>query len=169
LKASYLHRVIDPRVLNELRPALVEAGVLNWDRSYVKGQRSMRFRIREPFQRTQRVECSSPKVCRRIWRLQDETERKLLPVHKWLRERLMWLEFDLPMAESIITGMVPDSDTPLTIGEYRALLIEQAQRLNQQMIDGTPELSVCRYGRVHTAITRLPATLRRCLSFDGEP
>ena len=73
------------------------------------------------------------------------------------------------MAESIIDGMVPSLDTPFTEGEYRALLIEQAQRFNQQIIDGTPELSVCRYGRVHTAITRLPATLRRCLSFDGQP
>ncbi|MBL6705875.1 MAG: hypothetical protein ISQ06_07170 [Planctomycetaceae bacterium] len=169
LKAAYLNRVIDPRVLKELRPTLVEAGVLNWDSSYIKGQRSMRFRIREPFQRTRRVECSSRKVCRRIWRLQDQAERRLLPVHRWLRDRLKMLKFDLHQAESIIAGMVPDPDTPLTVGEYRALIIEQAQRLNQQMTDGTPELSVCRYGRVHTAITRLPATLRRCLSFDGEP
>jgi hypothetical protein len=169
LKSAYLHRVIDPHVLKELRPTLVAAGVLDWDKSYVKGQRSMRYRIRKSFVRTRRVECRSQKVCRRILRLQGEAERKLLPVHRWLRDRLGMLKFDLHLAESIITGMVPDSDTPLTESKYRTLLNEQAQRLNQQVIDGTPELSVCRFGRVHTAITRLPVMLRRCLSFDGQP
>lgn len=168
LKAAYLHRVIDPTVLTTLRSVLVDDGVLDFDPTYVKGHRSMRYRVRDGFRRTKTTECSSSKVRRRIWRIQDEAERTLLPVHKWLRGSLKRLEFDLHLAESIIAGMVPDPDTPLTDGEYRTLLTEQAQRLNQQITDGTPELSVCRYGRVHTAITRLPATLRRCLSFDGQ-
>lgn len=169
LKAAYLHRVVDPPVLNALRAVLVENRVLDWDQTYTKGKRSMRYRVRDEFRRTRFTECSSRKVRRRIWRLQDEAERKLLPVHKWLRGRLMRLEFDLPMAESIIAGMVPDPDTPLSECGYRELLTGQAQRLDQQIIDGTPELSVCRHGRVHTEITRLPATLRRCLSFGGQP
>ena len=169
LKAEYLHRIIDSRILRKIRPVLVDTGVVDWDHTYIEGKRSMGFRITPPFWITRRVNCRSQNVCHRIWRLQDEAERKLLPVHRWLRDRLKLLTFDLHLAESIIAGMMPDSNTPLTESEYRTLLTEQAQRLSQQVIDRTPELCVCRFGRVHTAITRLPVMLRRCLSFDGEP
>jgi hypothetical protein len=147
---------------------LADSGVIDWDRSYVKGQRSMRYQIRERYQRTRTFGCKDQKLCKRVRKLQRESQ-KLLPVHQWLSDRQTLLEFDRQNAESIISGMFPDDDSPLDADAYKALLLEQAGRLDRQLHDRTPELTVCRFGRVHTAVTRLPTSLRRCLSFEGQP
>jgi hypothetical protein len=169
LKSEYLRRVIPRSSLSEIRNVLVGSGVIDWDRSYLKGQRSMRYRLRKPYRRSRVLDCTDRKLCRKVRRLQRESVQNQLPVHQWLRDRQTLLEFDIQQAASIISGMFPDDDSPLDIIEYRALLIEQAERLDRQLHDGTPELTVCRFGRVHTAVTRLPASLRRCLSFEGQP
>ena len=167
LKTDYLRKVIPQESLGEIRHVLNDSGVMDWDHSYLKGQRSMRYRICEPYQRTQLVEFTDEKLCRKLAKLQRE--QKLLPVHDWLKDRLTLLEFDWPMAGAIISGMYPDDDSPLDTIEYRTLVSEQVQIFNDQQAAGTPELSVCQYGRVHTAVTRLPVSLRRCLSFQGQP
>lgn len=168
LKSDYLRRVISRSSLSEIRTVLADAGIIDWDRFYIQGCRSMRYRLREPYQRTRVMDCTDSKLCRKIRKLQRATEQELLPVHRWLRGRLTLLEFDIQRAESIISGMFPDADSPLEPDEYRNRLLEQAQSLDDQLCFGTPELTVCRFGRVHTATTRLPASLRRCLAFNGQ-
>ena len=66
LKTAYLHRVIDPTVLTMLRSVLVDDGVLEFDPTYVKGYRSMRYRVPDGFRRTKPTVCFSSKVRRRI-------------------------------------------------------------------------------------------------------
>ena len=168
LKCEYLRRVIPKNSLGKIRNKLAESGVIDLDRSYVKGQKSMRYRLRDQYRRTCVFDCIDRRLCKRVRELQRESP-KPLPVHEWLSDRLTLLEFDRQNAESIISGMYPDNDSPLADDQYRVLLLEQADRLDQQVHNQTPELTVCRYGRVHTAVTRLPVSLRRCLSFEGQP
>ena len=165
LKCDYMRNVIRSS-LNEVRRVLNDSGVIDWDRTYVKGERSMRYRIREPYQHTRVVECNDEKRCRKLRKLQRS--QKLLPVHDWLKDHLTLLCFDRQRAKSIGSGMYPDEDSPLGVVAYRERVNEIVQRFDDQQTMGTPELTVCPYGRVHTAVTRLPTSLRPCLSFQGQ-
>lgn len=167
LKSDYLRKVVPRESLSEIRNVLHDSGVIDWDHSYIKGNRSMRYRLCEPYRRTQVVECHDEKLGRKLRKLQRK--QKFLPVHDWLKGRLTLLCFDRQRAESIISGMYPDDDSPLDVVEYQALVSGQVQRFDDQQAAGTPELTVCRYGRVHTAVTRLPVSLRQCLSSQGQP
>lgn len=168
LKTQYLRRVIGRSALDEIRRRLEEAEIIDWDKSYSQGERSMRYRLRPEYRQTHAVQCRDDALTRRIWRLMDENERQLLPVHFRLRERLAGLTFDLGRATGIIAGMTPDEKSPLSVDEYRSLLTESATRLADQIESGEVELTADRFGRVHTAITRLPKGLRCCLSFGGK-
>lgn len=169
LKAEYLKKFIPWAQLKSIREALEAGDVIDWHRSYVPGERSMRYRLRPAFRRSHAVDFEHALLSRKIRQHRNETERALLPVHRWLRSNLTALEFDLPRAESVISGLLPDDGGPLSPDEYRELLLEQTRRLAEQQTGGSPELTVCRFGRVHTAVTRLPRQLRCCLSIAGEP
>ncbi|MFP6762955.1 MAG: hypothetical protein VB858_05035, partial [Planctomycetaceae bacterium] len=159
-------RLIGRRELPTVRQQLVAGKVIDWDQNYSEG-RSMRYRKRPEFWRTKKIQCNDARLQHRIRCLIQENERRLLPIHRWLRDRLLLLTFDIKQARSIADGMVPDADSPLLASEYRQLIREQIEHLSDQLNDGTPEFSCDNYGRIHTPITRLPGCLRRCLKIDG--
>lgn len=167
LKTRYLRRVVSDKSLGEIRKTLSDSGVIDWDRSFVDGKRCMRYRVRERYQLTRLFRCDDHNLVRKVQKL--DREQVPLPVHRWLKDQLRQLEFDRSIAETIIAGMIPGDDCPLDTTEYQTLLLNQAQRFDNQQQAGTPELKTCSYGRVHTAVTRLPATLRQCLTLNGEP
>ena len=169
LKTAYLRRFMGQDALTAVRQSLHNGHVIDWDQTYQEGVRCMGYRIRPEFRETHMIHCDDRRLTRRIQRLQAEDEVKLLPVHRWLRERLLMLDFDIDRARSMIDGMLPDEDSPLTVREYRQLIFGQLTRLQDQIADETPELTCCRHGRVHTAFTRLPRSLRCCLTVDGQP
>jgi hypothetical protein len=168
LKTEYLRRVIGQKVLPLVRQQLADARVIEWDRTYQEGTRSMRYRLRPEFRETRMIRCDDSTLTRRLNRLHARDEVRLLPVHRWLRERLQSLQLDVNRGHSIVDGMVPDEDSPLTVRQYRHLITEQLTHLQDQIAGGTPELTCDKYGRVHTAITRLPRRLRCCLTVDGQ-
>jgi hypothetical protein len=169
LKTAYLRRLLGQDALTAVRQSLVNGQVIDWDQTYQEGVRCMRYRLRPEYRETRLIHCDDERLTRRISRLRNEDEVRLLPVHRWLRERLLMLDFDIDRARSMIDGMLPDEDSPLMVKEYREILTEQLTRLNDQLANETPELTCDKYGRVHTAITRLPRSQRCCLAVDGQP
>lgn len=170
LKTAYLRRTVGREQLPKVRRLLSDGNVLDWHRGYQAGVRSMGYRICPSFRITTRFECRDSRLIGRIRRVAAETERKLLPVHEWLRNQLCKFEIDIDHARSIISGMVPDSGNwPFSDDEYRGLLLNQSQSLFEQLRTGEPDLICDRFGRAHSQFTRLPSELRCCVSVQGSP
>jgi hypothetical protein len=76
-----------------------------------------------------------------------------LPVHKWLRSQFDRLAIDLAAVDELLAGHPA----------------KEIVRLPAVEIDeGEISFCVCRYGRVHTSLTRLPKLARSALTFEGE-
>ena len=172
LKTEYLRRLIGQRELPTVRQQLADAGVIDWDRTYQEGVRCMGYRLCPEYRKVRSIWCDDRQLTRRIRRLHARDESLLLPVHRWLRERLLLLDFDFDRARSIIDEILPvekKRKKPLTVTEYRELIAGQLIRLKDQINEGNPGLTCDRFGRVHTAITRLPKSLKCCLTVKGQP
>jgi hypothetical protein len=168
LKCEYLRRFVG-KSFQKVRQALVDAGVIDWDRHYIPGVRCMRYRITAEFERPIIIICRDRQLVRAINRFHKTAEGRLLPVHRWLREKLAELVVDTDSAHSIISGMIPSEDSPLDEEQYRSLLSDQVITLQDQITTGTASLSRDDYGRVHTTLTRLPKSLRRCVTCHDGP
>ena len=58
LKSEYLRRVIPDRIEKALRQSLIVAGVVEWDKSYIEGEKSMGYRISDSMKMpSMRVRC----------------------------------------------------------------------------------------------------------------
>ncbi len=164
LKCEYLRRLVGRAELPVVRRALAGAGVIDWRRDFVPGVRSMRYRIRERFQPSRFVTCRDAALLRRVRRVYAEDERRLLPVHRWLKSKLAALRIDVDRARSIVSGMMPDVDSGLDIETYRVLLCDQITAFTEQLEAGDVRLTCDDFGRVHTPLTNLPKSLRCCVS-----
>jgi hypothetical protein len=133
----------------------------------------MKYRIRPGFRTTRIAEYADEALYGRIETARLKAESNLLPVHRWLRESLKLLEFDLNRALAIVScvDQVPEKRRKrvLTLDDYRLMLSEQCKAFREEMTLGTPELTCDKHGRVHTAFSRLPGIVRGCVSFGGEP
>jgi len=123
---------------------------------------SIGYRFCEGYDRlpTQRIPCRSVKANNKFMRLQNNPKRmrNYTKVHRHLRRWLRRLNLDLPTA----LQLVQEANLDPTIAEQGINL--SAYIANGDAID----LTVCNYGRVHTAVTRLLAPIRGCLSIDGQ-
>jgi hypothetical protein len=168
LKCEYLRRIIG-KSFQKVREALVNAGVIDWDRHYIPGVRCMRYRITAEFERSTIITCRDRQLVKAINRFNKTEEGRLLPVHRSLREKLAELVVDVDSAHSIISGMFPDEDSPLDKELYRSLQSDQITAFQDQVVTGTASLSCDDYGRVHTTLTRLPKSLRCCVTCHDGP
>lgn len=169
LKCEYLRRLVGRAELPVVRRALAGAGVIDWRRDFVPGVRSMRYRIQERFQPSQFVTCRDPALLRRVRRVYAEDERRLLPVHRWLKSKLAALRLDVDCARSIVSGMSPDPDSPLDVETFQALIGDQVTRFAEQLVSGNVRLTCDDFGRIHTPLTNLPKSLRCCVSSQDGP
>jgi len=109
----------------------------------------------------QRIACRSVKARNKFLKLQNPPERmaNYTKVHKHLRSWLRHVNLDLPTALELVSkaNLDPvDAEAVVCLSRYIA---------NGDAVD----LTVCDYGRVHTAITRLLAPIRQCLNTKGQP
>ena len=165
LKHAYITRIIPDKVWPTLRERLWGKRVILWSGFWTPGKQAQRYQIAPEYRQTKRIECTNDALARRIHEVYATETVPLLPVHRWLQEKLALLEFDLALAEKIITTMEPDTDSTMPIAEYRQMLAEMCKRIVNEdywfMCD--------RFGRVHTPITSLAKELRKCLRVDGQP
>lgn len=190
LKSEYLTKVIPPRLWNGLLRDYLESGggvipgtderyptVVQTD-AYDQGIKCRGYKLVDEYRSMGLSKCEDPKFITKLKRVKKEDDKRLLPVHLHLREQFKRLEFDLPRALKIINTLVPEEEVgrwrwidgklkrcqPLSIDDFRGILIGQAQRL----ADGIPFFEPDEYGRVHTPIVSLPKELRCCLSIRTE-
>ena len=164
LKRAYLDQVLGVQLAERVRHELGRRRVLEIDKHYVPGQYSMGYRIATQYRRSTRIECTDASLATRIRKRSCGRSGVSLRVHKWLRHSLGSIKFELDNALQVIERMVPDSDSPLSVEDYRELIREQCKRIQF----GDLQLSCDRFGRVHTPITSLPKPLRSCLALSGE-
>jgi hypothetical protein len=171
-----LERAIHPSILGQVLSWMVENGVIERDGSRADGigfkpaRRkdgsdgiSIGYRFGKVYERlpTQRVACHSLKANNKFLNLQNTPERirRYTTVHRHLRAWLRRVSLDLPAALKLVRAANLDPSTA-----------EQVTALSTYIANGdATDLTVCNYGRVHTAITRLLAPIRQCLSIGGQP
>jgi hypothetical protein len=163
LKAEYVQKVIPRKHWPRVRDTLVGAGVLDWNREFDKG-RSQGYRIKADYRHTHREVCPNAALNRRIARLYATEQRYSVPVHRWLESKLALLEVDVERADTIIDRLKPRKKG-FDVAEHRQRVRDQVVMLANRDYQAT----VCRYGRFHSPVTRLPRQLRSCLSVAGKP
>jgi hypothetical protein len=173
LKWDYLEPAMTRPVLRRVLRAFQDHRVLERDRTCVWGKRCHGYRLtpeyRDPARPWRLHACADEDLNARIRRAYAKDAVAPLPVHHWLGSRLPLLEFDLDRALGIVAALPyePDELTAcyrcLTAAGYRALLSDQCRGF----ADGVERWSVCRFGRLHTPVTRLPRAVRCCLSVGG--
>jgi hypothetical protein len=163
LKVDHLRKVVPAQLWSRVRDTLVGAGVVEWDKTFDKGK-CQGYRLRPEYRQTRRVACTNDALSRKIAAVYAADDRKLLPVHRWLVGNLARLEVDTGRAEAIIDTLKPRG-SGLAVAEHRQRVRDQVTML----ANGDYRCTVCRFGRFHTPITRLPRELRCCLSAGGTP
>ena len=164
LKQKYLTRVIPARSWLTVKHRLVDAGVVVSDLKVAWGAKAEGYRITDPYRQTHRIECADPTINKKIWKLADDNDRYLLPVHRWLRDKLSLLKFDMAKATVFLATAKPRK-RGFSVKDYR----RQRKNYCQLIADGEHVLSCDEYGRVHTLITALEKELRSCLTVGGKP
>ena len=165
LQRSIVTRFIPERRFTGIRGALEAQQVIHVDRSYRAGERSIGYRLEPWYWPSRSIECRNKALIRRIQERQAVREKRLLPVHRWLHSKFGILDFDHGLAAEIISTMLPEDGSLITVHDYRVLLREICHRFRRR---GAPFFEVDAFGRVHTPITNLPAELRPCLSVNGQ-
>jgi hypothetical protein len=164
LKHRYLNRVIPDGMIRPIRKRLEADGVIEVDPE-LQPNCSFGHKLTDRYRRTHRIECDDLKLNKRIWRLLQEDERDLLPVHRHLKAKMDLLEVDLERARAIIAGLRPRSGSGKTAKAHRLDLLDHCLRLANR--DGW--FVVDKFGRLHTPLTSLVRELRCCLSVGGKP
>lgn len=157
IKFDYLRGVIPDRVIKPLKEALLHSAVVECDNHYIDGEKSLGYRLRSPHVTARIVlTCLNDGVTAEKVRAnrQAEFKRVRLDVHKYLRGHYRRLEIDLPLALDLLKG-----DPNYEVNKIPP----------QQIAAKEWSFSVCRYGRVHTDLTRCPREVRPALRMGGEP
>ncbi len=164
LKRYYLTRVIPPEIWPAIRDRLVGKGVIDFDRFWTPGKESQGYKLAPEYRQTKRIACKNEALARRIWAVYASESVPLIPVHRWLADKLDLIEFDTASACKIIDTMEPDEDSSTSVEEYRQILTEACTRI----ANGDYWFSCDRFGRVHMPITSLAKELRCCLTVGGQ-
>lgn len=156
LKFDYLREVIPDRILVSLKKALTAEEVIECDGHYIEGRKSLGYRLGPCYRdaRIIRVAVSDEVTAKKIRAVRRAKYKKVrLDVHRWLRSQFKRLEVELPLALSLLSG-------------HRRF--ELVKIPVEQIADNESEFSVCRYGRVHSSLTRCSSRIRPALHVSGE-
>lgn len=157
LKFDYLRAAIPDRVIRPLKEALIEKGVVECDGQYIEGRKSLGYRLAEKYRsdRIIRFELTDRKTAEKVHRNRGAKYKKVrLDVHRWLRSQFRRLDIDLTGALNCLAGHPRFEIVRIPIEEIAKKEVE---------------FSVCRYGRVHTSLTRCPKCVRSFLKVNMEP
>jgi hypothetical protein len=145
-----LKQVLPKRDYRRIMEGLIDAGILEEDPSYRTGDASRKgysrgYRIapRYRYRPFRAVWLNHPELVRKLARRRQRAEdSKLAPIHRYLREMVGRLE---------VAPEFPSTSLALTA-----------------ISDKESWFSVCRQGRVYTALTSVRRVDRRFLGFDGQ-
>jgi hypothetical protein len=156
LKWDYLRVVVPDRVLGSVVQALLDNHVIERDKQYIEGRKSYGYRLCPPYSEARiiRITIEDKPTARRVRaERRSKYKRIRLDVHRYLRSQLRRLEIDVEKATALLQNHP----------EYEIVKIPV-----EQIAAGDFTFSVCRFGRVHTDLTRCSRVVRPALHVDGE-
>lgn len=156
LKFDYLREVIPDRILVSLKNALIAEGVIECDGNYIEGRKSLGYRLGLKYWKARiiRVAVGDKATADKLRAARRAKHKKVrLDVHVWLRSKFKRLEVDLPLASSLLSG-------------HRRF--ELVKIPVEQIAYKETEFGPCRYGRVHSSLTRCSSRIRPALHVSGE-
>ena len=157
LKYDYLTEIIPRKVLRPLLDVLIKDGAIECDNHFIRGYKSFGYRLSERYFKDQivRVELCNKQTAEKIKvNRRAEYKKVRLDVHCHLRNQLKKLTIDLPYALSLIKGH----------HEFEMVKIPAMQIAERDF-----DFKVCRYGRIHTDVTRCHSKMRNAMLLNGEP
>ena len=156
LKFDYLREVIPDRILVSLKMALIAEGVIECDGNYIEGRKSLGYRLGLSHWKARiiRVAVGDKPTADKLRAARRAKYKKVrLDVHVWLRSKFKRLEVDLPLALSLLSG-------------HRRF--ELVKIPVEQIAYKETEFGPCRYGRVHSSLTRSSSRIRPALHVSGD-
>lgn len=156
LKFDYLREVIPDRILAPLKKALIVEGVIECDGNYIEGRKSLGYRLGLSHWKARiiRVAVGDKTTATKLRAVRRAKYKKVrLDVHVWLRSKFKTLNVDLPLALSLLSGH----------RRFELVKIPVEQIANKET-----EFSPCRYGRVHSSLTRCSSRIRPALHVSGD-
>ncbi|MCR9209033.1 MAG: hypothetical protein NXI28_12440 [bacterium] len=155
LKFDYLRQVIPDRVVKPLKMALIGDGVIECDGVYDEKRKALGYKLCLQYRKAGilRVPLTNKATIERVRASRRAENKKLrLDVHRHLRKQIRRLEVDINRATALI------SDDP----NYEIIKIPVHQIAAREV-----SVSVCRFGRVHTDLTRCTKKVRSALHVKG--
>lgn len=155
LKYDYLREVIPDRILAPLKKALIAEGVIESDGLYIEGRKSLGYRLGLKYWKARiiRVNVGDKATAKKIRAARRAKYKKVrLDVHLWLRSKFKRLEVNLPLALSLLS---------------RHRRFELVKIPVEQIAYKQTEFGPCRYGRIHSSLTRCSSRIRPALHVSG--
>jgi hypothetical protein len=156
LKYDYLKAVIPERAIKPLKEALIASGVIECDGYYQESRKALGYRLGASYRPAPIIRCAVEDVAtrRRVQsNRQAEHKRVRLDVHRYLRSQFKKLDIDLPLALSLLK-------------DHHQFELVKLPLIQISAKDFS--FQHCRYGRVHTELTRCPRIVRPALSVEGK-
>lgn len=155
LKAIYLRNIII-RNYNDYIKVLIDKGIIECDGHYVKNEKSLGYRLCEPYAKVRHKEINMRTNC--VQKNVDRWQIKRLPatdIHIYLYGLLRQVDINYDEALSYVDSLEAD--------EYNSAKISIDKFKNKDFFLYSDD-----YGRVHTNVTNLKSTLRKYLIYDKQ-
>jgi hypothetical protein len=180
------------RNVDHVKGVLLREGIIECDNDYLPARHdrdgdghSMGYCLAEPYQGDlRRIECTKKSLAAKIkrhrinYKNKPMEESELEAVHIHLLDWLKRLKIDIDKAyqavdEAALRREENQKQKPLGRRKRRQMVQGYATAINKMTVDTIVneefEFTVCRFGRVHTNVTRLLTEARACLSIYGQP
>lgn len=155
LKAEYLRKII--RGYNHYIEKLIELGIIDCDRHYIKGKKSFGYRLLAPYSEVKHKQLELTNKC--IINNIEDWKKQRLPmteVHQHLYGFLNKIDINYEPASTYINNF--------TIDEYNSSKIAIDKFQNKDFFLYTDDFG----NRVHTNVTNLKSNLRKFLSYKNK-
>jgi hypothetical protein len=145
------------KLYKRVRDALIEREVIMSDKHYVPGEKAIGYKFGPALagRRNERVLVTNATLARKLEKQRARMSPKLATeVHRFLDRCLRQIEIDYPAALAALTQAEFEPRDEAAI-----MMIKDRQFF----------ASVCAYGRFHSNLTNLKTSMRRFLTYGGQP
>lgn len=155
LHAATLAKIIPAEKVKPLIVSMVNGGAIETDGSYVRGKKSIGYRLAPKYRVIHRpVPITNERLATKIGKQKQENRESYLPIHHYLEEQQQRIRLDSSQARQILATSPATNHTHqyvvdcLEAEDWRFNLDEQ--------------------GRIHTNVSSFPKIIRPALRVDGQ-
>lgn len=161
----------DMAIVRPVREALVAHGLVETDNHYIRGRKSIGYRLGPALEGTRwhRHYCADKRMIKRFEKYKEAVNTPAgfrLPVHHHLSDWCRRIEIDQDLADEAIERMrsaeasVPEGKQPKS-----EVAAHQLDAIRQGLLHHT----VCQYDRFHSNYSSVCREIRGCLKYRGAP